>query len=67
MFEAISNSFSNAIKKIRFQDDEKALKKALSELKKSLLKSDVHHKVVKELLNKVELDTKKAGIGKENF
>ncbi len=67
MFEAISNSFSNAIKKIRFQDDEKALKKALVELKKSLLKSDVHHKVVKELLNKVELDTKKAGIGKENF
>ncbi|WP_281950322.1 signal recognition particle protein [Nitrosophilus kaiyonis] len=67
MFEAISNSFSNAIKKIRFQDDEKALKKALTELKKSLLKADVHHKVVKELLQKVELDTKKAGIGKENF
>ena len=67
MFEAISNSFSNAIKKIRFQDDEKALKKALGELKKSLLKADVHHKVVKELLNKVELDTKKAGIGKESF
>ena len=67
MFEAISNSFSNAIKKIRFQDDEKALKKALAELKKSLLKADVHHKVVKELLNRVELDTKKAGIGKESF
>ena len=67
MFEAISNSFSNAIKKIRFKDDEKALKKALAELKKSLLKADVHHKVVKELLTKVELDTKKAGIGKENF
>ena len=67
MFETISNSFSNAIKKIRFQDDEKALKKALAELKKSLLKADVHHKVVKELLQKVELDTKKNGIGKESF
>lgn len=67
MFETISNSFSNAIKKIRFQDDEKALKKALAELKRSLLKADVHHKVVKELLQKVELDTKKNGIGKESF
>ncbi|HIE34824.1 MAG TPA: signal recognition particle protein [Campylobacterales bacterium] len=67
MFETISNSLSSAIKKIRFQDDEKALKKALVELKKSLLKSDVHHKVVKELLTKVELDTKKSGIGKESF
>ncbi|MCF6173129.1 MAG: signal recognition particle protein [Campylobacteraceae bacterium] len=67
MFEAISNSFSNAIKKIRFQDDEKALKKALTELKKSLLKSDVHHKVVKELLKIVELETKASGIGQLNF
>ncbi len=67
MFEALSNSFSNAIKKIRFRDDEKALKKALAELKKSLLKADVHHKVVKELLQRVELDTKKAGIGRESF
>jgi len=67
VFESISSSFSNAIKKIRFQDDEKALKKALAELKKSLLRSDVHHKVVKELLNRVETETKRAGIGKENF
>jgi len=67
VFEAISSSFNNAIRKIRFKDDEKALKKALAELKKSLLKADVHHKVVKELLTQVELDTKKAGIGKENF
>ena len=67
MFETLSNSFSNAIKKIRFRDDEKALKKALAELKKSLLKADVHHKVVKELLQRVELDTKKAGIGRESF
>jgi signal recognition particle subunit SRP54 len=32
-----------------------------------LLKSDVHHKVVKELLTNIELETKKAGIGKDNF
>ena len=67
MFETLSNSFSNAIKKIRFSDDEKALKKALAELKKSLLKSDVHHKVVKELLQRVEIDTKQSGIGRDNF
>ena len=67
MFEALSNSFSNAIKKIRFKDDEKALKKALTELRKSLLKADVHHKVVKELLQRVEIDTKAKGIGRESF
>ena len=67
MFENISSSFTNAIKKIRFKDDEKALKKALGELKKSLLKADVHHKVVKELLQRVELQTKQAGIGRESF
>ena len=67
MFESLSNSFQNAINKIRFRDDEKALKRALDELKKSLLKSDVHHKVVKELLSVVERKTKQAGIGKENF
>ncbi len=67
MFESLSSSFQNAIGKIRFKDDEKALKRALSELKKSLLKADVHHKVVKELLSVVERETKLAGIGKENF
>ncbi|NPA29485.1 MAG: signal recognition particle protein [Epsilonproteobacteria bacterium] len=67
MFESLSNSFQNAINKIRFRDDEKALKRALDELKKSLLKADVHHKVVKELLSVVERKTKQAGIGKENF
>ena len=67
MFESLSNSFQNAINKIRFKDDEKALKRALDELKKSLLKADVHHKVVKELLSTVERKTKQAGIGKENF
>jgi signal recognition particle subunit SRP54 len=67
MFDTLTDSFKSAIGRIRFQDDEKALKKALTELKKSLLKSDVHHKVVKELIATVEKDTKHAGIGKDNF
>jgi len=67
MFENLTDSFKNAINKIRFHDDEKALKKALTELKKSLLKSDVHHKVVKELISSVEKDVKEKGIGKDAF
>ncbi len=67
MFDTLTDSFKNAIGKIRFHDDEKALKKATSELKKSLLKADVHHKVVKELITTVERETKKSGIGKDNF
>jgi len=67
VFDTLTDSFTSAIKKIRFQDDEKALKKALAELKKALLKADVHHKVVKDLIDRVEIDTKKAGIGKDQF
>jgi signal recognition particle subunit SRP54 len=67
MFSTLTDSFTNAIKKIRFHDDEKALSKALNELKKNLLKSDVNHKVVKELIKEVELETKKNGIGKDQF
>ena len=67
MFDTLTDSFKNAIGKIRFHDDEKALKKATTELKKSLLKADVHHKVVKELISYVELETKKHGVGKDNF
>ncbi|MEA3418494.1 MAG: signal recognition particle protein [Campylobacterota bacterium] len=67
MFDTLTDSFKNAIGKIRFHDDEKALKKATLELKKSLLKADVHHKVVKELISVVERETKKNGIGKDNF
>ncbi|MBA1432281.1 MAG: signal recognition particle protein [Epsilonproteobacteria bacterium] len=67
MFATLTDSFTNAIKKIRFHDDEKALSKALNELKKNLLKADVNHKVVKELIRSVELETKKAGIGKDQF
>jgi signal recognition particle subunit SRP54 len=67
MFDTLTDSFKNAIGKIRFHDDEKALKKATAELKKSLLKADVHHKVVKDLISTVELETKKNGVGKETF
>ena len=67
MFDTLTDSFKNAIGKIRFHDDEKALKKAVTELKKSLLKADVHHKVVKELIATVEKETKKSGIGKDQF
>ncbi len=67
MFDTLTSSFTSAIKKIRFHDDEKALKKALNELKKNLLKADVNHKVVKQLLGDVELDVKAAGIGKDQF
>lgn len=67
MFDVLTNSFKSAINKIRFKDDEKALAKAVGELKKSLLKADVHHKVVRELLKVVEIETKQEGIGKEVF
>jgi len=67
VFEALSESFKSAINKIRFADDEKSLKKALDTLKKSLLKADVHHKVVRDLVKTVELETKKKGIGKDSF
>jgi len=67
MFDTLTNSFKGAIDKIRFYDDNKALTKALKELKKSLLKADVHHKVVKELLANVETEVKEKGVGKENF
>ncbi len=67
MFSTLTDSFTTAIKKIRFHDDEKALSKALNELKKNLLKADVNHKVVKELIQKVQIETKKNGIGKDQF
>jgi len=67
MFSTLTDSFKNAIGKIRFHDDDKALKKATSELKKSLLKADVHHKIVKELITYIETETKKNGVGKDNF
>jgi len=36
MFDTLTDSFKNAIGKIRFHDDDKALKKATTELKKSI-------------------------------
>jgi signal recognition particle subunit SRP54 len=67
MFDTLTDSYKGAIDKIRFYDDGKALSKALKELKKSLLKADVHHKVVKELLANVEKEVQEKGVGKENF
>ncbi|MDK9693256.1 MAG: signal recognition particle protein [Sulfurimonas sp.] len=67
MFDILTDSFTNAIKKIRFHDDDKALTKALDELKKSLLKADVNHKVVRDLIVKVQIETRKNGIGKDQF
>jgi len=67
VFDTLTDSFTNAIKKIRFHDDDKALSKALAELKKSLLKADVNHKVVKTLIDAVQIETKQNGIGKDQF
>jgi len=67
MFDTLTSSFTAAIKKIKTFDDVKALTKALNELKKSLLKADVNHKVVKELIASVETKTKEKGIGKDQF
>ncbi|ENP7034941.1 signal recognition particle protein [Campylobacter coli] len=67
MFELVSESFKSAINKLRFVDDEKALKNALDTLKKALLKADVHHKVVKDLLLLIEEDVKKNSIGQKQF
>ena len=67
MFEVLTDSFRSAINKVRFSDDEKSLKNALENLKKALLKADVHHKIVRDLLRQVEIDTKAKGIGQVNF
>ena len=42
MFEIIGDSFKSAVNKLRFVDDEKALKNALDTLKKALLKADAY-------------------------
>lgn len=68
MFEIISDSFKTAVNKLRFVDDEKALKKALDTLKKALLKADVHHKVVKELITQIDAKMKAgSNIGQQEF
>ena len=67
MFDSLTSSFKTVVGKIRFRDDTNALKKATTDLKKSLLKSDVHFKTTKELVSQVELLTKQNGIGQESF
>lgn len=67
MFDTLTQSFRGIINKIRFLDDDKALNRALDELKKALLKNDVYHKVVKEIITQVESECKKNGIGKDSF
>ena len=67
MFDSITGSIKNAVNKIRHKDDVASLKKAIIELKKSLLKADVHHKTTKELLLAIELETKRLGIGQDSF
>jgi signal recognition particle subunit SRP54 len=67
LFELLTDSIKGAVNKIRFKDDAAALKKATTELRKALLKADVHHKTTKELIANVELETKKAGIGQNSF
>lgn len=67
MFDSITGSIRNAVNKIRHKDDAASLKKAIVELKKSLLKADVHHKTTKELLLAIETETKNNGIGQDSF
>ena len=67
MFDSLTGSIKNAVNKIRHKDDVASLKKAITELKKSLLKSDVHHKTTKDLVAAVETETKNNGIGQDSF
>jgi signal recognition particle subunit SRP54 len=67
LFSTLTDSFKTVVGKIRFRDDAKALTKAMGELKKSLLKADVHHKTTKELIKNIELQTKQNGIGQDTF
>lgn len=67
MFSTLTSSFKSVVGKIRYKDDAKALSKAIVELKKSLLKADVHHKTTKELVKNIEIQTKQNGIGQDSF
>ena len=67
MFDSLTGSIKNAVNKIRHKDDVASLKKAITELKKSLLKADVHHKTTKELVSAIEIETKNNGIGQDSF
>lgn len=67
MFEQIGDSFRSAVNKLKTIDDEKALKNAMETLKKALLRADVYHKVVKDLLVSIQNDLKQKGIGQKQF
>ena len=67
MFDSITGSLKGIIGKIRHQDDVASLNRATTELKKAFLKADVHHKTTKDLLTSIEIETKKLGIGQDNF
>jgi signal recognition particle subunit SRP54 len=67
LFDSITGSLRGIIGKIRHQDDVASLSRAVSELKKAFLKADVHHKTTKDLLSAIEIETKKIGIGQDNF
>lgn len=67
MFETLTDGFKSITAKIRFKDDERSLSRALDELKKVLLKNDIHHKVTKEIIQQVESKTKHKGIGRQSF
>jgi signal recognition particle subunit SRP54 len=67
VLDTLTKSFKTVVNKIRYKDDINALKKAISTLKKELLKSDVHFKTTKELVTQIELKTKQQGIGQTSF
>jgi signal recognition particle subunit SRP54 len=67
LLNKIAESLKAAVSRIRHFDDEASLKRALEELRKALLKNDVHYKVVKDLISAVEIKTKQTGIQKERF
>lgn len=67
MFDTLTHSFKGIMNKIRFSDDEKALQRALEELKKTLLKNDVYHKATKHIVQMTQEQVKAMGIGKQNF
>ena len=67
MFEFIGESLKSAVNKLKFVDDEKALKSALETLKKALLKADVYHKVTKDIVEAVANDMKAGPIGQKQF
>lgn len=67
MFDTLTDSLKGIVNKIRFSDDDKALNRSLDELKKALLRNDVYHKVVREIIASVELYCKKNGVGRDTF